>query len=349
MSATTTLEDPAKNEYVPPPLPPPLLSGEQVEHLAHHGHLPVKLPERLLGLHRDLQAASKNLFDLQLGVKQQLLPASHGTELGYYHVENEKEYVTFRHGDQAKAGLESLREGKHDAQIVAKIEDIRNELEALVQKLWLHTAAYLHRMLIDLSKYIGVDPSAWDPVLDGCLALPPSVEQATPSLLRTFLYEPDRGVASSHKDNGLLTLCVGNEKGLQVWRDDADGEEIYGDPQTHAHSPHQPPRRGCWEDAQGPTVLIGTTLQLLSTNRLAAGGHRVVANPVGRQSIVFALRPSIRHVIDLEPFGGEGTWDMKALWKRITTCRVNVNAQKEIRDEQQRMKEERQARMMEGK
>ncbi|KAL9058629.1 MAG: hypothetical protein Q9162_001636 [Coniocarpon cinnabarinum] len=336
------------DDFAPPPRPPPFLKPYQVDLLARRGHLAVTLPSKLLQLHQDLQAASRAFFQLSHQVKKSLFPASQGTELGYYDVEDEKEYVTIRHADQAEQGLESLRNVTSSnfteiAQATRRLEDATNQV-------WSHTAAFLHRVLLDLAHPLNIDPTSWEPILDGCLTIPPSREAATPTLLRTFLYEPDRGTAGAHKDNGILTLCVGNERGLQVWCEDPEGSETYGDAQ---HTTEQIEKNGCarrgrWEDASGPTILIGAALHALSDARLPAGAHRVVANSSGRQSIVFALRPSTRHDLDLGDFGAQGTVPMRLFWQRIIKGRVNVNAQKAIRETQERERRERLGRRQES-
>lgn len=336
-----TPQNSSENDFQPPSRPPPLLTADQIQHVIEHGHLPVNLSPKLHQLHRELQDASKAFFELESCVKQELLPATQGTELGYYHVEDEKEYVTLRHANQGREGLEAINAGTNNEEFRRKVGEARNNLESLTRRAWSLTAALLHRVLIDLSQYIGIDATAWDPILDGCLSLPPSSEEATPSLLRIFLYEPHRGVAAPHNDNGLLTLCVGNEKGLQIWTDDPHGPVHFEAKSTNEAKTGAAnnSRRGFWSDAVGPTVLVGTALSILSTGKIAACSHRVVSNPVGRSSVVFALRPSIKHRVDLSPFGGEGSWDMSLLWRRITKGRVNVNAQQQIREDQQRKRD----------
>ena len=359
MSSPITVRNASHINITPPTLPPPLLTHDQVIELAQHGYVPATLSAKLFQLHKDLQAASRDFFAISRDVKQTLLPASQGTELGYYHVEYEKEYVTFRHAQQSQSPEESCAP-IHDEEQLHRIKATQYIFETLAQQAWLHTASFLHRVLVDVSRYLGIDPTAWDPILDGCLDMPPSMSDATPSLLRSFLYEPQRGVAAPHKDNGLLTLCVGNEKGLEVWRDDPDGPEVYSGLRSDATASgtssvqvtsnpkgasSAPIRRGAWHDASGPTILVGTALFLLSDGRINAGSHRVVASPRGRSSTVFALRPSVRHTLDLTSFGGEGEVEMEALWKKIVKGRVNVNAKRDVREVQER---EREARRKKG-
>ncbi len=88
--------------------------------------------------------------------------------------------------------------------------------------------------------------------------------------------------------------------------------------------------------------MIGTTLHALSSRTLMPGLHRVVGNPDGRSSVVFALRHSTRHVVDFGLFGGEGTATPKEIWMKVQAGKVNINSVKEKRDLQKaRFNEER--------
>jgi len=53
-------------------------------------------------------------------------------------------------------------------------------------------------------------------------------------------------------------------------------------------------------------------------------------------SVVFALRMAVRHDVDTRPFGGEEVVRSLDLWEKIWRSRVNVNAQKDVREEQKR-------------
>ena len=288
------------NDFVPPPHPPPLLSDSQIVSLAHEGHLAIPLSHELTNLYSALSKASANLFSASPAEKATLYPSSEGTELGYITIANEKEYLT-------------LRAAVHPD----------SELEQLAARVWHDTAALLRRILVDLARGLNLpDPHrAWSSLLDGCLDLPPSVTESTPALLRLFQYLPNSGLSDRHTDLGLLTLCVGAGRGLQVLARDGP--------------------KGQFRDVEGPTVLIGETLRALSGERVRAGVHRVVANPEGRSSIVFALRASLRHEVDMALFGGEGTLDPKDMWNRIKGSKVNINATHDVRERQRqdRMKQ----------
>ena len=293
------------NGFLPPPRPPPLLSDPQLLQLAQQGSLPLTLPSHIASLCSRLSQSVSAFMTQTLEEKETLYPSTEGTELGYVSIPSEKEYIT-------------LRSSIHP----------ESELEQLASHAWRSIALLLHRILVDLGVALDLpDPvGAWTSLLDGCLTLPETLEQATPSLMRLFKYQPTIGVADRHADNGLLTLCVGSGPGLQCLVPSSSGSEPV------------------WRDSNGPTLLVGHTLQALILGRLKAGVHRVVGNPQGRTSIVFALRASLRHDhIDLGPFGmpEQGMMSIRELWKRIEESKVNVNAGPEARAEQRQRHEER--------
>jgi len=197
--------------------------------------------------------------------------------------------------------------------IRCKVHD-ESELESLAAQVWRDTAAFLYRILCDLGRGLNLSHDVWDALLDGCLTLPADAAQMTPTLLRLFQYYPGSGFAAVHTDMGLLTLCVGDGRGLQAFDRRADHPG--------------------WVDADGPMVLIGEALRILSGQRVRAGSHRVVENPNGRGSVVFALRPSLRHSIDLQAFGVGDRIDAKELWDKIQNSKWNVNATPDIRNRQ---------------
>jgi isopenicillin N synthase-like dioxygenase len=190
------------------------------------------------------------------------------------------------------------------------------DLERLVTQVWHDTAALLHRVMVDLARGLALpEPGQiWDTLLDGCLDLPNCKKEATPTILRMFQYAPNSGLADKHTDIGLLTLCVTKGSGLQVLTE--EGTEWV------------------WRDVEGPTLLISTALRTLVGKRVRAGVHRVVANPEGRSSAIFALRPSLRHHIDLERFGGGVNVGVEEFWENIKNSRYNVNAPKDMREQQ---------------
>jgi isopenicillin N synthase-like dioxygenase len=174
----------------------------------------------------------------------------------------------------------------------------------------------MHRVMADLARGLALPAAGqiWDTLLDGCLDLPSSKKDATPTILRMFQYAPNSGLADRHTDIGLLTLCVTQGSGLQVLA--LEGTEWV------------------WRDVEGPTLLIGGALRTLVGNRVRAGVHQVVANPKGRRSAIFALRPSLRHQINLERFGGGVNVGVREFWENSKGSRYNVNAPKDMREQQ---------------
>lgn len=280
--------------------PPPLLNPAQLQQIREQGHLPLELNPKLLNILSDLSAAAAAFFERSLEEKCQAYPQLDGTELEYYEVPNEKEYVTLRHASASKFS-ENIAHGNAI-------------LENNAAELWKQTAMLMHRILGQISASLNIRLDAWDPVLDGCLLLPAKQADMTPTLLRMFKYLPSTGIAEEHRDLGLLTLCVGTGKGLQVW--DASGAE------------------GRWLDAEGPTILTGRTLAYLTNGRVPAALHRVVGNPQGRTSIVFALRPSIKNKVPLTPFGGWGALDGPEIWATVKDNVRNINATRDVQERQ---------------
>ena len=60
----------------------------------------------------------------------------------------------------------------------------------------------------------------------------------------------------------------------------------------------------------------------------------MVGNPDGRSSIVYALRPNLKHPTDLATFGRAGVVDTKTYFYEIKGRKYNINATKEIRERQ---------------
>lgn len=282
-------------DWKPPSGPPPLLTEGQIRHLAHQGWLSLELPGHLTDALGKLSDSAVSFFDEDRAPKRELYPPSRGTECGFYEVPHEKEYITLRHGLHHNSKLEThARDAWHDAGVL------------------------LHRVLCDLSRAGGYDIHSWDHLLQNSLDLPNDDSQMdiTTTLLRLFRYYPTAGVAEQHVDIGLLTLCVGSSRGLQVLdRSKATPE---------------------WTDAQGPTILVGDTARALMRNQVRAGLHRVVGNPHGRSSIVFALRPYLKHATDLAAFGGSGLVDTKELYDKVKSRKFNINATRDVREHQRK-------------
>jgi hypothetical protein len=288
------------NEFFePPPGPPPLLTSEQLRHLAFQGWLPVDLKPELVEQLGKLMRAASNFFEKEHEEKRSLYPSSHGTESGFYHVEGEKEHFT-------------LRRQVHP----------EHEVEQFATEVWRQAATLLHRILGDISRAAGYSTHAWDHIVQGSLRLPEEDCDLNNiiTLMRLFKYYPTAGTAEQHVDIGLLTLCVGGGEGLQVL-----------DRST------EPPS---WINAVGPTILVGDFARGLMRNQIRAGLHQVVSNPEGRQSIVFALRPCLSEPTDLATFGGKGIVSTREYFYKIKGAKYNINASKEIREQQRKAKRE---------
>lgn len=285
------------DDHQAPTDPPSLLSNDQLLHLTQYGWLFLPLPDHLNQQIRHVSRHATQFFEKDQDHKVGSYPASHGTEHGYYHVPEEKEYVTFRHAIRPDSVLE------HE-----------------VAAVWSDAGQLLHRILCDLARALDLPCSIWSDLLADSLEFPQHAEsiETTTTLLRLFRYFPTGGFATQHVDIGLLTLCIGDGKGLQVL--------------DTSCKPAQ------YVDVQGPTVLLGETLRVLFGSMLRSGLHRVVANPEGRSSIVFALRPSLKFPLDLANFGGDGTVDIRQLWDKLKASKYNINATKDVRDQQREQK-----------
>lgn len=180
-------------------------------------------------------------------------------------------------------------------------------LEYLVGVAWNEAARLLHRILCDLAVFNGFDPRMWDQFLEDTSTLPQkhsSGKADNTTFMRIFQYHPEKGVAEAHADLGLLTLCIGTDSGLEVLDHTSEG--------NHWEAP---------EKGQA-VVLVGRMASQLLHKHARPGQHRVVANPKGRRSAVFALRPCLR---------AEGA---REYWTMISQAHHNVNATKELREQQ---------------
>lgn len=277
--------------------------------LARQGWLSLDLPQTFIETVTDLFASSTNFFTMAGDQKLVTYPAKAGTEFGYYTVPEEKEYITFR------CRIHSNTSSQSDA------NSSLQKLEDTTAKVWRQAGALLFRILCDLTRWSNLDLSVWDDILDGTLIMPDAESQMTYTLLRLFQYLPTTGVAEKHSDLGLLTMCVGNRSGLEVVDRIASTSEklAWVCPSTETRT---------------ATILIGSTLKALSNGIFNTGVHRVVGNPEGRNSVVFALRHSARHDVDFSLFGGEGRVDPHELWRTLKIGIVNINMVKDKREAQ---------------
>jgi len=275
-----------------------MLNIQQLRHLCAFGWLSYDLSPDLDERLTRLFELAGSFFDEELGRKQGLYPANHGTECGYYRIEGEKEYITLRRQVHADSALED---------------------EA--SQAWREIARLLHGMLAELSSADGLDASVWDSLVDGSLTYPTHDTDLNHviTLLRIFRYYPTTGVADAHTDLGLLTLCVGDGSGLEV-----------------LDASLRPPQ---WRPAPCGTILVGETLRKLSNGIIKAGLHRVVGNPKGRSSIVFALRPNLNGQIDLSCFGRQEIVEARKFYMEIKAAKYNINAKQELRSAQRRARQ----------
>lgn len=303
MPITMAADDP--DIVLPPPGPPSILTFYQARHLSYHGWLSVDLPTELKSQLERLSAAAATFFDQDHEEKRSQYPQSHGTECGFYEIPEEKEYLTLRYQTHPETSLEQLA---RDA--------------------WRGAAQFLYRILCDLGRAGYYEPTVWDSMVEDTFDIPSNDAEleTNTTLLRLFRYYPTIGFASEHIDIGLLTLCVGDGPGLQVWNGT---------------------RPSRWVDAEGPTVVIGDMLRTLLDHKVRAGLHRVVGNPNGRASTVFALRPNAKGEIDLANFGGQGVVRTKDYFDVVKGAKHNINASRDIRDDQLRIQRERKERMQE--
>lgn len=299
---------------LPPQGPPPLLSEDQLLDLARQGWLEIALPESMNSAISDLLRSSDLFFTNSTAIKKELFPQKQSTEFGYYEVKHEKEYVTFRcRTHQDNTGTSDKNSSAVD-------------LESSTARIWREAGIILHRILCDIARASDLDINVWDAILDGTLEMPVSEEAMSYSLMRIFRYRPTTGTADEHTDLGLLTMCIGDRHGLQVCdRTNSSESELQ------------------WinasEGANHAIILVGQTLKMLSNGSLNAGIHRVSGNPLGRNSIVYALRHSSRNSIDLTLFGGAECIQPEDLYKVMGVGKVNINAIKDTRDRQREVLE----------
>lgn len=198
-------------------------------------------------------------------------------------------------------------------------EDVAFESEA--GEAWHEIAKLLQGFLLELSRAEGLEATAWDGLVKGSLSYPPPDTDLSDviTLMRIFRYLPTTGVADAHTDLGILTLCVGDGAGLEV-----------------LDTSLSPPQ---WRSAARATILVGETLRKLSGGIIRAGLHRVVGNPEGRGSIVFALRPNLSGLVDLSAFGGDVVVETRKFYMEIKGTKYNINARHELRETQRQSRQ----------
>ena len=98
----------------------------------------------------------------------------------------EKEFLTLRHRPPPAAGISDHAEKSAkgcDAKQLQALQDT-------VASVWRDTAQLLRRALGDVGARLSLSPGAWDPLIAESLQLPQTAEDATPTLVRIFRYEP---------------------------------------------------------------------------------------------------------------------------------------------------------------
>lgn len=154
----------------------------------------------------------------------------------------------------------------------------------------------------------------WDPFVEDTFSLPQDKSNMidNTTFMRIFQYYPD-GVAEQHIDRGLLTLCVGTDSGFEVIENCPDASR--------------------WIATDKPIVLVGRMASILLQRNARPGRHRVVSNPQGRRSAIFALRPCLRAEIDPGPVDGQ-PFSARRYFAKTSATTYNINAKKDLREEQ---------------
>lgn len=230
--------------------------------------------------------------------KKELFPQKQTTEFGYHKVKHEKEYVTFRCRTQQENALEAKSSAA--------------DLESSTVKLWGKVGILLHRILCDIAWASEHETKVWDAILEGTLDMPPSEKEMSYTLMRIFRYLRTTGTAKEHPDH----VPLGTALGLQVCdRINSTESELHwiATPEGTGHA----------------IILVGQTLKMQSSGALNVGIYRVIGNPLGRDSIVYALRHSSRSVINLGLFEGNGQIQPEELYKFMGVGKVNINAVKD--------------------
>lgn len=197
------IPSPSTPSSAPPP-PAPLLptnSPIPLDHLSLAGWYPIPLSnpeyEPIHKAYRDLFALSETFFalpdicaekvDLHPTPANKLLekgPRSWHTEDGWSMIPGEKQLLSVRHARHAPSG--DVREG--------------------LARAWRVTGPFLHGIMRDVARSLGLEEGVFDEMIEPCLVLPGSELEggadeegdASPTLMRMFRY--DRPVAEVDSD-----------------------------------------------------------------------------------------------------------------------------------------------------
>ncbi|OQO01554.1 hypothetical protein B0A48_12590 [Cryoendolithus antarcticus] len=287
-------------------------SGEK-DYASPAGPPPLLDPEQL----QHLCTHGWLLLDLPAELEARLEQLSASTS-GFFGTDIESKTSTYPKRQGTEYGYYRVESEKEYVTLRRRVHS-DSVLETHAEHVWYSSAGLLHRILCDLSRMGDSPNTVWDSLISGAVHYPTLDTDLKDSitLMRLFNYFPTTGMADPHTDTGLLTLCVGGAAGLEVADWTAD-----------------PP---VWIPASKPCILVGETLRALSQGALIAGCHRVVGNPKGRTSVVFALRPNLGLSTDMASFGGDGVVSNRELYNEIKREKYSINAKQDVREKQRAM------------
>jgi hypothetical protein len=305
-------------------------------------------PHPLQSAYESLFAASQAFFYLPASTKSQWKHKL-GSEEGWSSIPGEKEFITLR-----------------------SLEYCPDVLREPSKKYWDLMGKYLEGTLGRIEKSLALQDDSLKRFVGPCGSMQATDSAKTATMIRLFRYEgwEAKVVAEPHSDLGVLSVVVGDVPGLEVW----DGQGWF-DVEREVR------RAGM----QGASMLVGRQLEVLSSRRYAAGGHRVVSygapqptptpaissssQPISgslsnveaekryRFSIVFVLRAHEPVDINSETLETEitGKWAYPLEWttagemyKQIKGMHFNINIGKEEREKQRRRVQEEKERKAKG-
>jgi hypothetical protein len=249
-----------------------------------------------------------------------------GSEDGWSRIEGEKEFITLR-----------------------TIDATPPELREAAAAAWHEAGKLINEHLGLIAGSLGLPPKALQVYSEPCIELN---SQKTATMLRLFRYEghQEKTVAEPHADLGLLSFVMGDTPGLEVW---------------NRYSRSFWPIEKSYSKPAG-SLLAGRQLEQLSNMRYHAGGHRVQAygipkdspqqppadsggnGPVTqgpyRYSIVFVCRAHSPVLIDTDelttnitgPFANPMKCTAGEMFRKVRAAHFNINTNIAERDEQKK-------------